>query len=110
MLYFEVQVSLPIPPARLRVNASSHANSATRRVARSVITWDDLRWLRKLWPGPLVVKGVLTGDDARRAIDGGADGIVHVLRSLLAEADLTMAVDGYPTLKDLTPDTLRRVT
>src|ERR1700723_3292571 len=41
---------------------------------------------------------------------GGADGIVHVLRSLLAEADLTMAVDGYPTLKDLTPDTLRRVT
>ncbi len=43
------------------------------------------------------------------ALDG-VDGIVHVLRSLLAEADLTMAVDGYPTLKDLTPDTLRRVT
>ena len=37
---------------------------------------------------------------------GGVDGIVHVLRSLLAEADLIMAVDGYPTLKDLTPDTL----
>lgn len=41
---------------------------------------------------------------------GGVDGVVHVLRSLLAEADLTMAVDGYPTLADLTPDTLRRVT
>ncbi|MFF0612717.1 lactate 2-monooxygenase [Nocardia tengchongensis] len=40
---------------------------------------------------------------------GGADGIVHVLRTLLAEADLIMAVDGYPTLKDLTPDALRRV-
>ena len=40
---------------------------------------------------------------------GGADGIVHVLRSLLAEADLTMAVDGYSSLADLTPDTLRRV-
>ena len=40
---------------------------------------------------------------------GGVDGIVHVLRTLLAEADLIMAVDGYPTLKDLTPDTLRRV-
>ncbi|MEU2876212.1 alpha-hydroxy-acid oxidizing protein [Streptomyces sp. NPDC007070] len=39
----------------------------------------------------------------------GADGIVHVLRSLLAEADLLMAVDGYPTLADLTPDTLQRV-
>ena len=41
---------------------------------------------------------------------GGEDGIVHVLRSLLAETDLIMAVDGYPTLADLTPDTLRRVT
>ncbi len=40
---------------------------------------------------------------------GGVDGIVHVLRSLLAEADLITAVDGYPTRKDLTPDTLRRV-
>ena len=45
-------------------------------LASAVVTWEDLRWLRKLWPGPLVVKGVLTGDDARRAIDGGADGIV----------------------------------
>jgi lactate 2-monooxygenase len=32
---------------------------------------------------------------------GGTEGAVHVLRSLLAEADLTMAVDGYPTLADL---------
>jgi lactate 2-monooxygenase len=40
---------------------------------------------------------------------GGTGGIVHVLRSLLAEADLIMAVDGYPTRKDLTPETLRRV-
>ena len=39
---------------------------------------------------------------------GGADGVVHVLRSILAEADLIMAVDGYPTLADLTPDSLRR--
>jgi isopentenyl diphosphate isomerase/L-lactate dehydrogenase-like FMN-dependent dehydrogenase len=45
-------------------------------LASAVVTWEDLRWLRKLWPGPLVVKGVLTGEDARRAIDGGTDGIV----------------------------------
>jgi lactate 2-monooxygenase len=37
---------------------------------------------------------------------GGTDGIVHVLRSLLAEADLLMAVDGYPTIADLTPEAL----
>lgn len=40
---------------------------------------------------------------------GGADGIVHVLRSILAEADLTMAIDGYPAIGDLTPQALRRV-
>ena len=40
---------------------------------------------------------------------GGTDGIVHVLRSLLAEADLLMAVDGYPTRAELTPDRLRRI-
>ncbi|MGI5517285.1 alpha-hydroxy-acid oxidizing protein [Streptomyces sp. CA-106131] len=41
---------------------------------------------------------------------GGEAGLVHLLRSLLAEADLIMAVDGYPTLADLTPDALRRLT
>ena len=39
----------------------------------------------------------------------GTAGIVHVLRSLLAEADLIMAIDGYPTLADLAPGALRRV-
>ncbi|MGW2681643.1 lactate 2-monooxygenase [Streptomyces sp. NPDC001414] len=40
---------------------------------------------------------------------GGEAGLVHVLRALLAEADLIMAVDGYPTLADLTPEALCRV-
>jgi len=40
---------------------------------------------------------------------GGEDGVVHVLRSILAEADLIMAVDGYPTRADLTRDSLRMV-
>ncbi|EFC85281.1 FMN-dependent alpha-hydroxy acid dehydrogenase [Parafrankia sp. EUN1f] len=39
---------------------------------------------------------------------GGEDGVVHVLRSLLAEADLLMAVDGYPRIADLGPSALRR--
>ena len=133
------------------------------------LTWDDLPWLRSLTDLPLLVKGICHPDDARRASDGGVDGIycsnhggrqanggmpaidclpgvveaadglpvlfdsgirsgvdivkaialgatavavgrpyayglalggvdgiVHVLRSLLAEADVTMAVDGYP--------------
>jgi len=40
------------------------------------ITWADMRWVRDLWPGPIVIKGVLTGEDARRAGDGGAAAIV----------------------------------
>jgi lactate 2-monooxygenase len=146
------------------------------------LTWDDLPWLRALTKLPLLVKGICHPDDARRAIDGGVDGIycsnhggrqangglaaldmlpavveaagkipvlfdsgvrtgsdvikalalgatavgigrpyayglalggvegiVHVLRCLLAEADLLMAVDGYARLADLRADALRRV-
>jgi lactate 2-monooxygenase len=146
------------------------------------LTWDDLPWLRSLTSLPLILKGICHPDDARRALDlgadaiycsnhggrqangglpaldclpgivraaggkpvlfdsgirsgadiikalalgatavgigrpyayglalGGAAGIHHVLRCLLAEADLIMAVDGYPTLADLTPEALRPV-
>jgi isopentenyl diphosphate isomerase/L-lactate dehydrogenase-like FMN-dependent dehydrogenase len=45
-------------------------------LASSVVTWDDFKWLRGVWPGPIVAKGVLTGDDALRAIDVGAAGVV----------------------------------
>jgi L-lactate dehydrogenase (cytochrome) len=43
---------------------------------QSTTCWTDLRWIRDVWNGPLVVKGVHTADDARRAIDEGADAIV----------------------------------
>lgn len=138
------------------------------------LTWADLPWLRSLTKLPLILKGICHPDDAKRALDGGADGIycsnhggrqanggiaaidhlpavveasggapvlfdsgvrsgsdvikalalgatavgvgrpyvyglalggtagcVHVLRSILAEADLFMAVNGYPSLSDL---------
>jgi isopentenyl diphosphate isomerase/L-lactate dehydrogenase-like FMN-dependent dehydrogenase len=45
-------------------------------LARSVVTWKDLGWIREVWKGPVVVKGVLTGDDARCAIDHGASAVV----------------------------------
>lgn len=40
------------------------------------VTWDDLRWVREQWKGPLILKGVLDPEDARAAIDVGADGLV----------------------------------
>jgi len=45
-------------------------------LASSTVTWEDLRWIRELWPGPIVIKGVLTAEDARRAVDEGASAIV----------------------------------
>ena len=139
-----------------------------------VLTWDDMAWLRSLTKLPIVLKGICHPDDARRAVDAGADaiycsnhggrqanggiaaidmlpavveaagdtpvlfdsgirsgadvvkalalgatavgigrpysyglaldgadGAAHVLRCLLAEADLLMAVNGYPTIADV---------
>ncbi len=44
-------------------------------LAESTPTWADLRWIREIWKGPIVIKGVLTADDARRAIDEGVAAI-----------------------------------
>ena len=40
------------------------------------LTWDDLRVLRKLWPGKLMAKGILRADDAKLAADCGADAVI----------------------------------
>ena len=73
-------------------------------LAESVVTWDDFRWLREVWPGPIVAKGVLTGDDARRALDVGAAGVVvsnhggrqldGVSATLRALPEIVKAVNG----------------
>ena len=45
-------------------------------LALSTISWHDLRWIHDVWRGPVIIKGVLTAEDARRAIDEGAVAIV----------------------------------
>ncbi len=45
-------------------------------LAQATVKWEDLRWIRQQWPGPIVVKGLLIGDDARRAVDEGAAAVV----------------------------------
>jgi isopentenyl diphosphate isomerase/L-lactate dehydrogenase-like FMN-dependent dehydrogenase len=40
------------------------------------VTWDDLNWIQQAWGGPIVIKGVHTADDARRALDVGAKALV----------------------------------
>jgi len=43
---------------------------------QAMVSWRDLDWIRRSWPGPIVVKGVLTADDTRRAMDKGAAAVV----------------------------------
>ena len=43
---------------------------------QSVVTWDDLSWIREAWGGKIIIKGVHIGDDARKAVDLGVDAIV----------------------------------
>src|SRR6184192_756815 len=48
----------------------------TAALEQSVVTWQDLKWIRQAWNGPIVIKGIHTGDDARRGVDAGADALV----------------------------------
>lgn len=45
-------------------------------LADATVTWDDLRWIRNVWPGLIVVKGILAREDAERAVDEGAAAVV----------------------------------
>lgn len=47
----------------------------TQQVDASV-TWKDIEWLRDIWPGKLIIKGILTEEDAKEAVQVGANGIV----------------------------------
>lgn len=72
------------------------------------VTWDDLAWVRERWKGPLIIKGVLDADDARRVADLGADGLVvsnhggrqldGVLSSARALPPIADAVEGRLTI------------
>lgn len=72
------------------------------------VTWDDLAWVRERWKGPLIIKGVLDADDARRVADLGADGLVvsnhggrqldGVLSSTRALPPIAEAVGGRLTV------------
>jgi L-lactate dehydrogenase (cytochrome) len=83
----------------------------TAALAQSTVAWEDLRWIREQWTGPIVVKGVLIGDDARRAVDEGAAAVVvsnhggrqldSVSPTLRALPEVVAAVKGQiPVLMD----------
>jgi L-lactate dehydrogenase (cytochrome) len=73
-----------------------------RALEQCAVGWDDLRWIREAWNGPIVIKGVHTADEARRAVDAGADGLVvsnHGGRQL----------DGVPATLRILPEVVAAV-
>lgn len=66
----------PEVPADEQDTIASSGAALSSGKPRSSPQWSDIEWIRRAWSGPLVLKGVLSGDDARRARDLGADGIV----------------------------------
>ena len=66
------------------------------------VSWKELDWLRSLWSGPLAIKGIMTGEDARRAVDAGVDAVIvsnHGGRQL----------DGLPAPIDVLPEVVDAV-
>ena len=54
----------------------THVSAAERKTKNDSLAWTDLKVLRDMWPGKLLVKGILTPKDAELAIAHGADGII----------------------------------
>lgn len=92
----------PLPNVVTPGQAPMPLVDVTTALARAAVTWEDLRWLRDAWNGPIVVKGVLTGDDARHAVDAGAAAVVvsnHGGRQL----------DGVPASLRALPEVVKAV-
>ncbi len=69
---------------------------------REAFTWKDMQWIRALWKGPIVIKGVLTAEDAKRSLDHGAAAVVvsnHGGRQL----------DGVPASLQVLPEVVAAV-
>ncbi|HLN16946.1 MAG TPA: alpha-hydroxy acid oxidase [Acidimicrobiales bacterium] len=58
------------------VRAAVQSVNVQYRFMRPELVWDDFAWMREVWQGPLFIKGVLDADDAARAVDLGADGVI----------------------------------
>jgi isopentenyl diphosphate isomerase/L-lactate dehydrogenase-like FMN-dependent dehydrogenase len=69
---------------------------------REAFTWSDMQWIRALWKGPIVIKGVITAEAAKRSLDHGAAAVVvsnHGGRQL----------DGVPASLEALPEIVEEV-
>lgn len=71
------------------------------------VTWKDLDWIRAKWNGPLVIKGILDSEDAQRAVDLGADGIVVSNHGGRQFDGVRSTVRALPAIAERVDDKLR---
>ena len=57
-------------------NAPMRADDVHKVLSQSVMQWADMKWIRQAWRGPILMKGISTGDDAKRSLDEGAEGVI----------------------------------
>lgn len=94
-------LAMPVPNAPRKSDGSAPTLAEVGALLTATPpTWQDLEWIRSRWSGPLVVKGILRADDARRAVALGADAIGvsnHGAKTL----DSTVApLDALPAVVD----------
>jgi L-lactate dehydrogenase (cytochrome) len=65
-----------LPNVVIPAQGSMTLVEARMGLVRAAFSWEDMRWIRGVWPGPILFKGVLTGEDARRAVDEGAAAVI----------------------------------
>src|SRR5579883_1114520 len=56
--------------------AAMRAGDVRDMLLQSIVSWADMKWIRQAWRGPILLKGVITGEDARRSLDEGAAGVI----------------------------------
>lgn len=92
----------PLPNVVIPGKGPMTLTDVSAALAESAVTWADFKWIRDLWKGPIVVKGVMTADDALLSIDHGAAAISvsnHGGRQL----------DGVPASLRVLPEVVRAV-
>lgn len=97
-----------IPKQANNPPVAANVHGQTLRSKEGAVSWDDFAWLRQVWPGTLMIKGILRADDAERAVECGADAVIvsnhggRCLDTAVAPIDalpgIVKAVDGRATV------------
>ena len=97
LLRFLMDGGMPGLPNVITEDGPLAATDVGRALTNAHVCWEDLKWIRQAWDGPIVIKGVMGADDAQRAVDEGADGIVvsnHAGRQLDGVAGTLRVLPG----------------